>query len=135
MKPYEKTTKHINILTLCISFFALITLAACNPDPEYKHLEFSQLSTPPIAVGIVPNHIGLIAGIGAMVKVEPVSDNSNDYEKDDEVKLESENADLFRVIAGINRREFAIVGVSPGKTKMRVRIEGTHIGDIKVTIR
>ncbi|MDJ0764539.1 MAG: hypothetical protein QNJ97_16295 [Myxococcota bacterium] len=112
---------------------ALMLTLACNP--EYKHLAFTELSHPPSAISLVSDRIEIGAGIGIMVEATPKSGNSEPYGKRDKVELQSENSDVFRVVAGQKRREFALIGISPGETRLRVIIEGSHVDDIRVIVK
>ena len=120
------------VVSLLLVSVVISVLVGCNP--KFKYLRITQLSTPPTPHYIMSDYMSLTAGSGVMIKVEPESKNSVEYDNDVHIELGAQDASIARVYPGINNREFAVVGLSPGDTVLRVVIEGSHKGDIAMNV-
>ncbi len=127
MKKVQNTA--LVVLLACAAFL----LGGCGP--EFENIEITQLTTPPITTTIDSYQVDMTSGVGVIVFVDPVSGNSEPYESDDNVTLESEDLGVMRVYQGEKFREFGVVGCTPGTTNLRVLINGHHEKTIPVTVR
>lgn len=110
----------------------LLTAAACMPN--YGTVEFEAVSNPPVPVTIRSFLIEMPAGVAAVVRVRPISENRNDYDSSYKVDLFSSDRDVFVVERRPSRREFVLIGVNPGTTCLEVEIDGRPEDCIDVEI-
>lgn len=110
------------IVTSCALAAACLSATACQPS--YQAVEFSTISSPPVNVTIRDFLIEMPAGVGAAVRVSPVSGNNNEYDSGQRIDLRSQDRDVLTVYRRKNRREFVLVGVNPGTTCLEVVIDG-----------
>ncbi|MBL4687473.1 MAG: hypothetical protein JKY37_22950 [Nannocystaceae bacterium] len=110
------------ILASCTLAVACLSATACQPS--YQAIEFNTISSPPVNVTIRDFLIEMPAGVGAAVRVSPISANNNEYDSGQRIDLRSQDRDVLTVYRRKSRREFVLVGVNPGTTCLEVVIDG-----------
>lgn len=109
---------------LAPALLALLTagLAACQP--EYAALEISVASSPPVPVDVRDHSIEVPLGVAVLVRVEPISDNNNEYVETDRIELSSEESSILAVDPGSKERYFVLTGRKVGETCVSVYVNG-----------
>ena len=105
------------------SIMAGFALAAAACSPSYGTVEFYAVSTPPVGVTVRSFFIELPAGVAAVVRAAPDSENNNPYE-DYKMDLFARDHDILTVERRPSRREFVLIGNNPGTTCLEVIIDG-----------
>lgn len=98
-------------------------LVAC--EPRYDRLDLQVTSSPPAAISLGSDHIEITSGVAVVVRVEPLSENAFEYDGATDVELATEDPDVLEVVPGQTPREFALVGVWPGTTRLVVTVDGS----------
>ena len=111
-----------------------VLLAAAACIPSYGTVEFEAVSNPPVPVTIRSFLIEMPAGVAAVVRARPISENRNEYDSSYKVDLFSADRDILVVERRPSRREFVLIGVNPGSTCLEVEIDGRPEDCIDVEI-
>ncbi len=110
---------------------ALLVVATCvgvSCGPEFDYLDLYVVSEPAFAVDVGSDAVRLPAGATVVVTAHPRSSKRKDYDSNTDLELNSENDAVFAVNPGLHRNEFAFIGISPGQTRIEVRVDG-HLED------
>lgn len=121
------------ILTFALAAFSIGFTTGCSP--EYDYLEVKQLTFPPTPIEVTTKRVSMAAGSGVMIELRPVSLSYEEYDNTVSVAVESENSKIARIIRGDYGTEFALVGVNPGTTNLRIFIEDEHEENMTVLVR
>jgi hypothetical protein len=116
------------ICAACTVASLCLALASC--EPRYDHLGLDLESSPPVAISVASNHIEITSGVAVVVRVEPISGNAADYDDSADVELATEDPGVLDVVPGQTPREFALVGVWPGETRLIVTVDGSVVDHI-----
>ena len=123
------------ISKITILSLLLLGMAACQEDPEYKALSFTELSAPPMGydTSIESDEIRVPAGILQVVKAD-VEYMGDRYLIGSFVDLSSQDERVFTVIPMTKKNHFLLVGKAAGHTCMDVTVNGDWEECIDVTI-
>jgi hypothetical protein len=109
-----------------------VVLSGC--DPVYDRVDFNVISDPPVNVIAKSASIELTSGIVVMVKARLIDDDGDEFASGDSVQFVSQNISVFKVKNGVEKREFALIAVSPGQTTLEVQVDGKVKDSLDVVI-
>jgi hypothetical protein len=120
------------ILLLMLS---LLCIPACQDDPEYKELTFTETNQPPPGYDTIVESdiIVLSPGIVQAVKAD-VEYKGDRYLRGSFVDLSSQNENIFGVFSMGKKNQFLLIGRGEGQTCMEVTVNGEWEECIDVTI-
>ena len=116
------------IWAICSVASLALALVAC--EPRYDRLGFEVRSSPPATVSLGSHRIEITSGVAVVVRVEPISENAADYDDSTDVELATEDPEVLDVVPGQTPREFALVGVWPGETRLIVTVDGSVVDHV-----
>lgn len=107
-----------------LSLIACLLACACAED--YAGLDIELLSAPPQSVSIDSTEIVLPLGVAVRIHTSPQSSSRRDYERNEPVRLVSQDPSVLGVFGSDGRRNHVLVGVREGQTCIAVYVEGAR---------
>lgn len=112
---------------------ALFAAAAAGCGPQFDHLEFIPETRTPVPVAVTYKLIEIPVGIAVAFTATPM-DGEEKLDDEITVALQSTDPNVVGVDPGTKKRTFVLYGVSAGKAKINVDIDGDREGGIPVTV-
>ena len=121
--------------TVILLTVLLLAIPACQDDPEYEELSFTETSSPPLGYTtyVGPDHIVIPSGILQAVEAE-VEYQGDRYLIGSFVDLASRNENVLGILSMGDKNHFLLIGRQPGQTCVDVTVNGEREECIDVTV-
>lgn len=109
------------------------TLQGCT-SAKFGELEIEQQSWPPLPIEVSASGLTIPVGIAVKFKVKPVSDSTQQYTSNDELRFESANRSIAGVFQIEETSQVVITGARVGSACMRVLVNDAQVDCLQLTI-
>ncbi len=103
-------------------------------DASFGNLEVEQQSWPPIGVEVSNSEVTIPLGIAVTLKVKPVSDSSQRYTSNDELRFETMNRSIAGVFQLDETSQVVLTGARVGNTCMRVLVNQEQVDCLRLKV-